>query len=95
MGEVARMAGNGAEIIMGVKQYLPYQNYLVLFTKNGLVHLPAIFQVGHQIRHDVREFVFPETENFRLTFEEPFLHPRKHLQKTNLHLLKIWSLRSM
>ena len=42
MGEVARMAENGAEIIMGVKQYLPYQNYLVLFTKNGLVHLPAI-----------------------------------------------------
>ena len=66
------MAENGAEIIMGVKQYLPYQNYLVLFTKNGLVHLPAIFQVGHQIRHDVRELVFPETDNPRLTLEEPF-----------------------
>ena len=65
------MAQNGADIIMGVKQYLPYQNYLVLFTKNGLVHLPAIFQVGHQIRHDVREFVSPETENPRLTLEEP------------------------
>ena len=49
MEEVARMDENGADITMGVKQYLPYQNYLVLFTKNGLVHLPAIFQVGHQI----------------------------------------------
>ena len=86
MGEVARMAENGAEIIMGVKQYLPYQNYLVLFTKNGLVHLPAIFQVGHQIRHDVREFLFPETENFRLTLEEPFLHPRKTLAENKLTL---------